>query len=586
MFRKLSTKILSLFIAVTVLVIVITSTVFVFLSTRYITKDKESVMITSAETLADFISEQGFLEKDSVSVKDLPNYTNLVTGVAKSCIWICKDDGLFLLIQTPAWPASLADLSAEQQDIIASTKKSGRSRISNDFSSCFSEQTVTAVVPIYSSSNESRTIVGVLILHSPMTDVYSQIYSYLLFMILSIIFAVIVSAFLASTLTMKITKPVKDVCVAASEMANGNYDINIKTNEKGEMNDLAFAMNDLAKTLKGTISRLKSERDKSENIINNISDGLALYDENMRLQKYNMALMKICNQNQLDRAEVREMIGGVLSSGEMNTCILNEKDILRFTATCIENNGNREGVVVIVQDISQQERLEQLRNEFVANVSHEFRTPLTIIKGSVEALMDGAVDEEDIMKYLTRIDTESIALEHLVKDLLDTSRFKSGRIVLDIQKVNTGDLIDDLVSKLQPVAMEKNIKLSFIKGDVPDIPADFDRFRQMIIILIDNAIKFTPNGGRITVQSEVSDGYAHFSVQDTGVGIPEDELPYVFERFYKVDKARGGSETGTGLGLSIASKIATLHGGTIEVTSELGKGTKFTIITPLDDSQE
>jgi signal transduction histidine kinase len=174
----------------------------------------------------------------------------------------------------------------------------------------------------------------------------------------------------------------------------------------------------------------------------------------------------------------------------------------------------------------------------------------------------------------------------LVRDLLDTSRFKAGKIKLKPTRVNGVELLTSLTDSLVPVAKEKGIHLVYEHSELPDFWADYDRLRQLIIIFIDNAIKFTSEGGYITVSTYQKDNMGYICFKDTGVGINPEEIPFIFERFYKVDKARGGSETGTGLGLSIAGQIVQLHGGKINVESDVGKGTTFKVMLPLYDGQD
>ena len=317
------------------------------------------------------------------------------------------------------------------------------------------------------------------------------------------------------------------------------------------------------------------------NAINSISIGLAVFDKNINLIKQNTAFCKLCKKNQFEEPQVRAMIHNVIQNGEIQTVILQGSDILKLEGSRIENNGLVEGCIVTVQNITQQEKLEKLRNEFMSNLSHEFRTPLSIIKGSAELLSDDALDtEEDKHRYYDRIITEATALEHLVRDLLDQSRLKAGRIELNIHLMNAEELLEDIVEKMKPIADNKKINLEFIPSGTPDIAGDYDRLRQIAIIFIDNAIKFTPEDGTIIVSTTYDNDYVYISFKDTGIGIDEKDMPFVFERFYKVDKDKRNSESGSGLGLSIAWQIAKLHKGTIKVASTIGEGTTFTAIIP------
>ncbi|MBE6896154.1 MAG: cell wall metabolism sensor histidine kinase WalK [Ruminococcaceae bacterium] len=585
MFKSLSSKVIAVFISVTVLVVLITSAVFMSLFFRYAYEEKSDALLDCAMGIADFISSENSLEEPTLKAKNFPDYATLVSSVVDANLWICKTDGFFIPLKFASWPVSTSQLTDKEQKIIDDCL-SGKQSVTTGFSHNFSEETLTVVVPIYAADKYgtvSSEVIGAVLMHSPLKYINETFAASSALLVGTFVFAVILTVIFAVFLGLHLTKPIKEMCNAASSLAKGDFSIKVHTNDRTELQDLAHALNHLAHNLGSTFTRLKNEKDKLSNIIENISDGLASFDTNMHLQKYNTALLKICSLNQLEDPAVTEMITQVLQTGQKKTVVLNGKDILKFTATRIQNKDITEGVVVIVQDISQSERLNQLRTDFVANVSHEFRTPLTIIKGSVEALLDGAAEtEEERFSYYSRIETESKALERLVRDLLDTSKYKAGKIVLEIKPMDAVWLIADITEKLKPVAAEKGIALIFEPKELEYVLADYDRLRQMIIIFIDNAIKFTPKGGSVSVFAEErDDGYAYISIKDTGVGIPEEDVPFIFDRFYKVDKARGGSETGTGLGLSIAWELAELHKGTILVESEVGKGTTFTIVIPI-----
>lgn len=583
MLKSLSFKMIASFITVTVLVVSITSALFLFLFSQYAQKEKEATLYSCAENIAEFISQQDILNKDYKS-DSFPDFSNLVGGLIDSSVWIMKNDGLFIPVKSSKWPVSITQFTDEEEKIIKKALNNGESFITTDFSENFDKKTLTAVVPIFSQVNslQKPEVLGVVFLNSPKEIVNNLFYSAQALLFIAIVVALCAAIATAIMLSLRITKPLKEVTDTASQLARGNYKVRLTPPDTTEFKELTYSLNHMAQSLDRTITNLYEEKQKLDNIINNVSDGLAAFDTNMRLTKYNTALLKLCKDNQFEDPQVRDMILNVMQTGKLQTTILQGSEILKFKASRIKNNDIVEGAVVIVQDISQQERLEKLRNEFMANVSHEFRTPLSIIKGSAELLADDALDtEEDKHRYYDRIMTEATALEHLVRDLLDQSKLKAGRIELKIGLMNAEDLLEDIVEKMKPIAGNKNIKLEFIPCGAPDVAGDYDRLRQVSIIFIDNAIKFTPEGGTITVSTRYDDDYVYMSFKDTGMGIAEKDLPYVFERFYKVDKARGGSETGSGLGLSIAWQIADLHKGTITVDSTLGEGTTFTAIIPV-----
>jgi two-component system sensor histidine kinase ResE len=225
------------------------------------------------------------------------------------------------------------------------------------------------------------------------------------------------------------------------------------------------------------------------------------------------------------------------------------------------------------------EKVEQLRRDFIANVSHELRAPITVIRGYTDCLLDG-VTENSPEHYYSIIKNETMRLERLIKDLMDLSLLESGKVELNLEEVNISELIYETVNKFQQRAKSKGIHLFTTVHPDQDITVycDADRIEQLLIILLDNALKFTPAGGRIEANLWEENDKVVLAIKDTGVGIPEEDLPFIWERFYKVDKSRNRkNQNGTGLGLSIAKQIADLHQAEIKVESKLHEGSIFTL---------
>jgi two-component system phosphate regulon sensor histidine kinase PhoR len=240
------------------------------------------------------------------------------------------------------------------------------------------------------------------------------------------------------------------------------------------------------------------------------------------------------------------------------------------------------GVVAVIGDITKIRQLESMRKDFVANVSHELKTPLTSIKGFIETLLDGALEEKtNVVKFLTIINQETERLNNLIGDLLDISKIESGQTDLKKKLVNIDQLLTEIIITVEARLKEKNLDL---KKDIQAavVPADEDLLREVIINLLDNAVKYTLAGGTILIGTrQINDRFECF-IEDTGIGIPEESLPRLFERFYRVDKARSRDLGGTGLGLSIVKHIMERHGGKVAVQSQLGKGSRFSFNLPMD----
>lgn len=244
------------------------------------------------------------------------------------------------------------------------------------------------------------------------------------------------------------------------------------------------------------------------------------------------------------------------------------------------------GVVAVIGDITKLRQLETMRKDFVANVSHELKTPLTSIKGFIETLLDGAVNEKETAhKFLSIIYQETDRLNNIIHDLLDLSKLESGKTELKKRRVNLSRLLDEIVLSVQNRLRNKKLELKReIRANI--FWGDEELLREVVLNLLDNAIKYTPEGGSIQIGSYETSGGSVFYIKDTGLGIPKESLPRIFERFYRVDKGRSRAMGGTGLGLSIVRHIVERHGGKVSVVSELGKGSQFSFIIPSHAGEE
>ena len=376
----------------------------------------------------------------------------------------------------------------------------------------------------------------------------------------------------------------------AVSMAEGNLEKRADESQKGEIGELGKAVNQLSHQLSMNMYTLIVERNRLKNLINGLSEGIVAIDAKGQITHSNPALDRMFTRQRLalDMPDPRmkfipdksvwEDFDGVIRSGEPMSRNMESRDmILRLTVTpIVDEIGEVAGAVGLFSDITQMERLEKTRRDYVSNVSHELRTPLTAMRALVEPLRDGLVTEEaDRMRYYGIILREIERLTRLINDQLELSRLQSGTVSIQKRKMKLDELIYDVCDRYNAVAAEHELELK-VETDFsgfPDVYANEDRVEQMLIILLDNAIKYTPKGS-VTVSGTWDEDKVMLSVSDTGVGIAEEDLPYVFDRFYKVDKAHSGK--GSGLGLSIAKELLMRMGEEIWVTSEKGKGATFT----------
>ena len=442
-------------------------------------------------------------------------------------------------------------------------------------------EAIAVAVPIINDSEEN--IGGVVILQptqavsEAMGSMRRMIYAFLA--IGTILMIGILSGYFHH-----ITEPLHDMSEVAIRMSKGSFDIRANEGEEGEVGLLARALNNLCETLSGTIYQLRFEKGQLDELLQSLTDGVVAMDGTGELTHYNTAIMGMFGVVNVEKRQdliadpmVWKAFDEVFITGEsqsINYPTTGERVLLISVSPVITDEGERTGVVGLFKDITEMERTEKMRREYVANVSHELRTPLTAVRGLLEPLADGMVkDEESRQRYYKIMLHEVMRLSRLITDMLTLSRLQAGTEYMELSRVNLAELINDVAISYAAAAQQKGISLEVDCVPAVDALTDPDRIEQVLIILLDNAMHYTPEGGKITLRLRSGERLL-ISVEDNGCGIPEKDLPFIFERFYKVDKSRG--EGGTGLGLSIASYIMEKLDETITVDSKVGEGTCFT----------
>ncbi len=364
---------------------------------------------------------------------------------------------------------------------------------------------------------------------------------------------------------------------------------------------LAASLNQTAGRLDRTIRTLTEERNLSSAILGSMVEGVAVVDGSERLVFANpgfaeilgldvppqagSALLEVVRQTELIEAVRRVLKGEPRVETEIVTGTLRQ----RFFAVTVASVRAAEtsGAVIVLHDITDLRKLERVRRDFVANVSHEFKTPLTAIQGFAETLLGGAIeDQQNRVRFLEIILEHSQRLARLTDDLLRLSQMDADRLELEIHRLNVSQFVESCLETAQRPAAERNLRISVHSPErLPDIAADRRRLAEVLQNLIDNAIQYTPPGGQIQISVEADPSEVTFTVADTGIGIPQAEQPRIFERFYRVDAARSREVGGTGLGLAIAKHLVEAHGGRIWVESEVGQGSQFHFTVPLFDPE-
>lgn len=396
-----------------------------------------------------------------------------------------------------------------------------------------------------------------------------------------------------------ISRPIEEITQVTRRIASGAFHERVRyRRHQDELTVLGEAVNLMASRLADQIEDLTQEKSKLEGVLSHMDSGVMVVDRAGRIQVVNQAteaMLKHSGKRLLSQWHwevgrsygLSTLIDEVLEQGESKrgeiTLTTPVETTVEIYATPIKGkNDSIVGAVVILHDVSKWRRVEQMRTEFVANVSHELRTPITAVRGFAETLLDGAMEDPDMRRQFVKIIyEESDRLTRLVNDLLDLSKIESGHSVLQFDRCNLNELVQTTVKKLSNEANQHGLTL---ETHVPEgaIMAEVarDRVAQVLINLIGNAIAYTPEGGRIDVFLEGAKDNVIIRVRDTGIGIPREDLPRLFERFYRVDKARARRSGGTGLGLAIVKHIVEAHGGVVNVESALGRGSTFSFVLP------
>ncbi|MDD3393899.1 MAG: cell wall metabolism sensor histidine kinase WalK [Clostridia bacterium] len=405
---------------------------------------------------------------------------------------------------------------------------------------------------------------------------------------ISLLLAVIMGYVFAQTLT----GPILALTKGAKNMAEGNFEQSLKVRSVDEIGQLTSSFNYMASELTKNMSEIYQEKNRLEILLHNMSDGVISFKKDGELMLANTAATEMLGVDKIemdfsDFIRTYDINSGVyLDMGNEPSKKVTfpvGKQFINATFTPYYNAaGQIEGLVVVLQDITEQKKLDDMRKEFVANVSHELRTPLTTVKSYTETLMDGAMEDKEIaMEFLGIIDSEADRMAFLVRDLLQLSRFDNKQVHLDMAEIEMNEFLSLTVKQNKIHAEAKRQDLTFEPyREMVVVHGDRDRVGQVVNNIVTNAMKYSLEQASIKIYITEDDTYYKICVKDTGMGIAREDLPRIFERFYRVDKARSRAMGGTGLGLAIAKEIMESHRGRLTAESEYGKGTTMTMWFP------
>ncbi len=442
------------------------------------------------------------------------------------------------------------------------------------------------------------TVVGIIYLISSMKSIYDIIANTKTILLTATLLSLVVTGLVGFALSKTITGPIQEVTKRAASLAQGDFDQHIEVKSDDEIGKLTNMFNFLTTRLKETMEEISDEKEKMEAILINMADGvIALNDEGQVIHINPVARQMLSLEegingqnfslelNRLLNIDMKQLLSNDFDNSE--TLIKTKDAILKSIYAPLRRENRIVGHIFVFQDITKQHRLEAMRKEFVANVSHELRTPLTTIKSYAETLLDGALEEAEISRqFMSVINDEADRMTRLVNDLLELSRLDNKETKWNMKPIDVGTILKNVIKKMDVNIKRKGqtIKAN-IPEELPEVFADNDKIEQVFQNILSNAYKYTPEGGTIYIDVEYAEKMVKVTFKDTGVGIPKEDLPRIFERFYRVDKTRSREMGGTGLGLSIAREIVQAHGGEISISSELGKGTSVIIQIPAISGQ-
>lgn len=393
------------------------------------------------------------------------------------------------------------------------------------------------------------------------------------------------------------TSPLLHITQIAQNFAQGNFAQKAKIVSSGEMGDLANAINTMGIELQSRMQIILDDKNKLDAIMANMNDAIITTDLQEKIILINnaaktmfgiskVALNKDFLWEKIRNEELCNLVREIIKTQAIRVSEIEilspEKKLLQTHLSPIQIDKNNYGILLVFHDITELRKLENTRREFVANISHELRTPLASIKGYVETLLENnKADHERTQEFLSIIMKHTQRLDNLIKDILELSRLDSNNLKIELHNLDIHPCIENIFSRYKEHCAEKNQTFELdILPHVPIMETNEYLLRQLLTNLLDNAMKYTPTGGKIGLKIEPANEYIQFEISDTGIGIPQEHIPRIFERFYRVDSARSREMGGTGLGLSIVKHIVNLHHGFIKVESTVGVGSNFIITLP------
>lgn len=466
-----------------------------------------------------------------------------------------------------------------------------------------------AITPLLSVSGNTNTVVGAVYVKANMETVYDSINSVVVIFATASLIATAIGMALAIVISRAITRPIDEMKKQTSRIARGDYSGQVRIYGQDELGQLAQAVNNLSVKIEEAQESSEAERRRLDSVLSHMSDGVIATDRRgnitiineMASEDLNVNPDEVIGRSILDVLDIRSQytLREILENQDEIILDLSDAEheqILNAYFSLIQReSGFISGLVCVLHDVTEQQKIDRERRQFVSNVSHELRTPLTSMRSYIEALNDGAwKDPEVAPQFLKVTQDETDRMIRMINDLLSLSRMDSGRLQLELELVNLNELFNYILNRFDMMLDKDNndtrdtktknytIKRDFTKRALW-VEIDTDKFIQVVDNIMNNAIKYSPDGGVITCRLLETHNHVILSITDQGLGIPKKDLNHVFDRFFRVDKARSRAQGGTGLGLAISKEVIALHHGKIWVDSIEGKGSTFYISLPYEE---
>ncbi len=524
---------------------------------------------------------------------EIKSFLQVVTDEAAvntdSRVTIIAQDGIVLA--DSIFAAETMDLHNTRPEVFAALKGETGSNIR--LSDTAATQMLYVAIPF-----DSGEIQGVIRIAKPLAEVQTLYHNILYILLLGILATGLIAFAFSIGIARRFAYPIQEVTGAVRDIAQGNLKRRITYKAEDELGILATAVNNMTDYLETTINEISTVKNRLETLLENTVNGILMIDINGKVTYANPVALELVNGNRdfLGRSYV-EIIKNydliTIVDEVINNSRAIRKDIIIMHTTdekmvevnvvpiITKNKVEYNGVLLVLNDITEMKRLEQVRKDFVANVSHELKTPLATISGFAETLMGEDIDSEHIKEFSSIIYDEAQHLSNLIARLLELSKLESGKLELQLEDVPLKEVIDSAITLIKKrfSNQDVNIRVEMWPPDLT-VKGDYEFTNQILINLLENAVNYSPPGQEILIETADLGNEVKIMVKDQGEGIPDQDLPRLFERFYRVDKCRTKKTGGTGLGLSIVKHLAENQGGNVGVTSEFGRGSTFFFTLP------